>query len=61
VDRTQKKPTRFERFTMKKWVVLVLLAVLISGCSWQKVKKWFEEADWERSDRTIHMVDTILR
>ena len=46
---------------MKKWVVLVLFTVLISGCSWQKVKKFFEEAEWERSDRTIRVVDMILR
>jgi hypothetical protein len=46
---------------MKKWVVIVLLAVLLSGCSWQKVKKFFDETDWERSDRTIRVMDLIVR
>lgn len=46
---------------MKKWLVLVLLAVLVSGCSWQKIKKFIDEAEWERSDRTIQVVDVIFR
>lgn len=46
---------------MKKWVVLVLVAALVSGCSWQKVKKWLDEAEWEREDRTIRIIDLVVR
>jgi hypothetical protein len=48
---------------MKKLVlVLMLLVVLfLSGCSWSKLWKWFDEMDWERDDQTVHIVDFLIR
>gem|GEM_PF-5809495 len=33
---------------MKKWVALVLILLVLSGCSWQKVKKWSMDLMGER-------------
>ncbi len=46
---------------MKKWVALVLILLVLSGCSWQKVKKWFDGLEWERDDKTIHVIDLFIR
>ncbi len=46
---------------MRKWLVVALMLLMLSGCSWDKVKKWFDETEWERSDQTIRIVDYLLR
>lgn len=47
--------------TWKKWIVILLLLAALTGCSWQDVKKYLDKADWEPSDRTIGIVDLIIR
>ena len=46
---------------MKKWVILVLMMAVLSGCSWKKAVKWFDEMEWERDDRTVTVVDLFIR
>lgn len=38
-----------------------LACVMLSGCSVNKVWKWIDEMDWERDDRTIRVIDFIVR
>lgn len=46
---------------MKKWVVIILVVLLCSGCSLQQVRKWFNDIEWERDDQTIRSVDMIWK
>jgi hypothetical protein len=46
---------------MKKWFVIALALLMLSGCSFSTVKKWFDKMDWERDDQTIRIVDFFLR
>lgn len=46
---------------MKKWLLVALAVMLLSGCSWNKVKKWFEDMDWEPEDQTIRIERTFIR
>jgi len=46
---------------MRKWLVVALTVVMLSGCSWDKVKKWLDETEFERSDKTIRIVDFLLK
>ncbi len=48
-------------FHMKKWVVIILVVLLCSGCSLQQVRKWFNDIEWERDDQTIRSVDMIWK
>jgi hypothetical protein len=59
-------PGRFQtgssvRGFMKKWVALLFILLVLSGCSLQKVKKWLDGLEWERSDRTIRVIDLFMR
>lgn len=40
---------------------MLLVALFLSSCSWNKVMKWFDDMDWERDDQTIRIVDFFLR
>ncbi len=46
---------------MKKWLALIALLIILSGCSWQKTKKWLDGLEWERDDQTIRVVDILIR
>jgi hypothetical protein len=46
---------------MKKWIVIGLLLLMISGCSWQKVYKWINEMEFEREDETIRSFIPFIR
>jgi len=47
------------RITMKRWFLAALILLALGGCSWQKVIKWFQDAEWERDDRTIRIIEII--
>jgi uncharacterized protein YcfL len=49
------------RNIMKKWLLVVFTVLLLSGCSLNKLWKWFDEMEWEREDETIRVVDLIIR
>ncbi|AFM24371.1 Prokaryotic membrane lipoprotein lipid attachment site [Desulfomonile tiedjei] len=44
---------------MKKWLVLALALIMISGCSTKKIWKWIDEMEWERDDQTIRIMDFL--
>ncbi len=46
---------------MKKLLLMILVTLMLSGCSWHKVKKWIDEMEWERDDQTVRVVDIFLR
>ncbi len=47
--------------TTKKLVILAVAVTLLSGCSWRKAWKWFEEMEWEREDEIVRVVDVLPR
>lgn len=44
------------RYSMKKWLILVLTLMFLSGCAFDKVWKWIDEMDFERDDQTIKVM-----
>jgi hypothetical protein len=46
---------------MRRWLVVALIALILSGCSWDKFTKWLDQYEWERPDKTIHIVDFLLK
>ena len=46
---------------VKKWMLVIALFLLLSGCSWTKVMKWFDEMEVERNDQTIRIIDLLIR
>ena len=46
---------------MKKWLLVFLTLVMLSGCSWTRSGKWIDEMDWERDDQTVRMTDIFMR
>jgi uncharacterized lipoprotein len=46
---------------MKKWLLIALTLVILSGCSWNKVWKWFDEMEFERDDQTVRIVDIFTK
>ena len=46
---------------MKKWLLVALTLVMLSGCSWNQVWKWIDEMEWERDDQTVRMIDIFMR
>ncbi|MEJ2716231.1 MAG: hypothetical protein P8182_03700 [Deltaproteobacteria bacterium] len=46
---------------VKKWMVILIVFLLLSGCSWNKVIKWFDEMEVERNDETIRVIDIFIR
>ncbi|MBI5250920.1 MAG: hypothetical protein HY912_15640 [Desulfomonile tiedjei] len=46
---------------MKKWLVISVALLMLSGCSFKKAWKWIDEMDWERDDQTISVVDFFIR
>jgi hypothetical protein len=46
---------------MKKWIALALLVLLLSGCSFSRVWKFFDEMDYERDDKTIQIVHFLIK
>jgi hypothetical protein len=46
---------------MKKLIALALLVLLLSGCSFSRVWKFFDEMDYERDDKTIQIVHLLIR
>jgi hypothetical protein len=49
------------RRAMKKLFLIMLAALLLSGCSMGKVMKWINEMDWERDDQTIQVVKFLIK
>lgn len=49
------------RRSMRRLVLLGLVVLLISGCSFKQMWKWIEDAEWEREDKTITIVDFSVR
>ena len=45
---------------MKKWVLIALTILFLSGCTFDSVWKWIDEMDFERDDQTISVVRFIL-
>ena len=41
---------------MKKWLILSLALLFLSGCSFSRVRNWIEEMEWERDDETVSIV-----
>ncbi len=46
---------------MKKWLLIALTLVILSGCSWNKVWKWIDEMEFERDDQTVRIVDIFTK
>jgi len=46
---------------MKKWLVIALALLFLSGCSLHKAWKWFDEMEWEKEDETCRVVDFFFR
>jgi len=46
---------------MKKWLLVALILLLVSGCSFSKVWKWIDEMDWEPDDKTIKVIQILIR
>ena len=46
---------------MKKWLLIALTLVILSGCSWNKAWKWFDEMEFERDDQTVRIVDIFIK
>lgn len=46
---------------MKKWLLVTLAVLLISGCSLSKFWKWVDEMEWEREDQTIKVMRILIR
>ena len=44
---------------MKKLIIAMLVILMLSGCSWNKVIKWFDELKWERDDEIVHIIDIL--
>ncbi len=42
---------------MKKWVSILILCLLLSGCSWTNFRKMIDDMDWERDDQTVQVFD----
>jgi len=45
---------------MKKWIAIIFVLMFLSGCSWQKAMKWFDDLQWERENETIRIVNIFL-
>ncbi|MEW6137649.1 MAG: lipoprotein [Thermodesulfobacteriota bacterium] len=46
---------------MKKWLIIALALMFLSGCSFSKFWKWFDEMEWERDDETVKIVRFLLK
>ncbi len=46
---------------MKKCIALMVIGLLISGCSWNNLRKFIDDMEWERDDQTISIVLPVLR
>lgn len=46
---------------MKKWLIIALCTLLLTGCSWNKILRWFENLEFEREDQTVRIVDIFFR
>ena len=49
------------KIPVKKWMLVIVLFLLLSGCSWTKVMKWFDDMELERDDQTIRIIDILVR
>jgi hypothetical protein len=59
--RLRHQPGSAQRISMKKWVLMVIAVLIMSGCSWNKMWKWIDEMEWEREDQTIRIVDILMK
>ncbi|MGO9122824.1 MAG: hypothetical protein ACLQPD_35045 [Desulfomonilaceae bacterium] len=46
---------------MKKWLLVALTILFLSGCAFDSVWKWIDEMDFERDDQTINIVRFIVK
>jgi len=46
---------------MKKWLLVALIVLFLSGCAFDSVWKWIDEMDFERDDQTINIVRFIVK
>jgi uncharacterized protein YcfL len=46
---------------MRKWLLMVVATLLITGCSFDRVQKWLDNMEWERDDQTINIVDIFFK
>lgn len=46
---------------MRKWLLLLIAILLLSGCSFRQVWKWWDNLEWERDDQTIRIVDLFIK
>jgi uncharacterized lipoprotein YajG len=49
------------RNKMKKWLLIALALVMLSGCAMNKVWKWIDDMDYERDDQTVRIVDIFIK
>jgi hypothetical protein len=60
-DLPKTSPTLNSRNVMKKWLLVAIALLALSGCSWSKVLKWIDQMEWERDDQTVRIVDFLIR
>jgi uncharacterized protein YcfL len=46
---------------MKKWLIVLLALLMLSGCAFDKAWKWFNKMDWERDDQTVRVVHIFMK
>jgi hypothetical protein len=46
---------------MKKLLIVVITLLALSGCSLSSFKKWFDSMDWEPEDKTIKIIDILIK
>lgn len=61
--RNEKKNMVAKHDNVRVALLLVLalsVCFALSGCSLRDMKKWFDEMEWERSDRVVQLSDFIV-
>jgi len=46
---------------MKKWLLVALIVLFLSGCAFDSVWKWIDEMDFERDDQTISIMHFTVK
>ncbi len=41
---------------MKRWIIVALMLIVLTSCSFNRVWKWIDEMEWEREDQTIKIM-----
>jgi len=46
---------------MRKWLLISLVLLSLSGCSFDSVWKWIDQMDFERDDQTISITRFLMK